>query len=232
MLLRITRSSISILLGIAAGAAACDNATTPSSGANDADLKLVHASANVGAVDVDVGGQTVITGLTYGNSSALTRVTAGAQRVRVRHGATTIAEVDAMLSTVHVNALTLTDDTVQVSTTVTPDTGQAISNRANIRLINVVGESTSDPTLLYALINAPGVSPDSVARIGMDTKIASHGSLMYFDPGHFRFRFAPQANVSNVLADVDFDVVAGQKRAVVLRRDAGGVYHAEVVAEP
>ena len=229
MSVRLTRSVISILLGVVA--ASCDTATTQSRGPS-ADFKLVHARGSVGAVDVDVGDQTVITGLTYGHSSALMRVAAGAQHVRVRSGATTIAEVDATLSTGHVNSVTLTDDTVQVSTIVTPDTGQAISNRANIRIINVVGENTSDPTVLYAMLNFPSVPGDSVAKLGMDTKIASHGPLMYFDPGHFRFRLAPQNNTSNVLADVEFDVAAGQKRAVVVQRDTGGAYHVQIVAEP
>jgi hypothetical protein len=162
-------------------------------------LKVVHAASALGAVDVQVGGQSVITGLPYGQSSALTAVPVGAQHLTFRTGATTIAQLDLTLLPSVVNAVTVGDDTVEV-TPVIPDTGQAISNRANVRMINVVGTNSSAPILLSVLLNFPDVSADSVAVFGLNTTVASHGPLMYFNPGHFRVRFVPEGG-STVLTE-------------------------------
>lgn len=210
---------------------ACARESTVVPGAR-AELKVVHATSTLGALDVAVGNETLIRGLTFGHSSAPTLVPAGGQRISVRAGATAVGEIHTTLTTDHINAITVTNGVVQVTGAVTPDTGVAATNRANIRLINVVGPNTSDPTRLHVLINSPGVPPDSVATIGLDTRIASHGPLMYFDPGHFRFRFVSEDDSKSLLGAIEFDVAAGEKRAVVLERDAAGVYRVQVVTEP
>lgn len=209
-------------------AAACTDGT--GTGGPTTQLKVVHAAAALGAVDVQVGNRAVITGLPYGQSSALTDVPGGAQHITVRSGSVVIAQLDAMLTMAGVNAITVGDDTVQV-TPVTPDTGIAISNRANVRMINIVGTNTSEPTNLDVLLNFPDVSPDSVAVFGLNTTIASHGPLMYFNPGHFRVRFVPDGG-SAVLTEAEFDVAAGQKKAIVLSRSDAGVYSVRIVTEP
>jgi len=112
----------------------------------------------------------------------------------------------------------------------TPDTGQVISNRANIRMVNVVGPTTQPPTLLQVKVTAPNANPDSVMTFGMDTQIASYGTLMYFDPGHFSFRYLPSGGAT-VLLETAFDVAAGETKAVVLERGADGVYRVQVVVE-
>jgi hypothetical protein len=210
-------------------ATACDDDPTDPTGPT-AELRLLHATSNLGAVDLLIGGQTVISGITFGNASSITEVPAGTQRLVVRSGATVLGEIDANLSTSHVNAVTVASGVPQFSETVVPDTGAAASNRANIRLVNVVGTNTSDPTLLDVLINFPGVSPDSTATLGMDSKIASYGTLMYFDAGQFRFRFVPDGG-STILAEATFAVANGEKKAVVLQRDPNGTYRVEVVTE-
>ena len=209
---------------------ACDGTTSISTNDQSAQLKVVHAAQSLGAVSVDVGNNTVISGLTYGNTSGLTNVPSGAQRLRFRAAGVEIAHLDVTLSATGITAVALSGDTAQV-TPVTPDTGQAATNRANVRMINIAGENASTPYMLSVLVNYPGVSADSVAMFGMDSRVPSHGSLMYFDPGHFRFRFVPQGTTT-VLTEVEFDVTAGQKKAVVLERSAGGAYSAKVVTEP
>ncbi|MGH7676882.1 MAG: DUF4397 domain-containing protein [Gemmatimonadaceae bacterium] len=209
---------------------ACGDDAPNGIGGPTAQLKVVHAAAALGAVDVRIGGASVISGLSYGHSSAITAVPAGSQRLIFRSGASDVAQVDVTLSTTGINAVAFNGDTAQV-TPVTPDTGQAATNRANVRMINVAGTNASPPTLLSVLVNYPGVSPDSVAVFGLNATVPSHGSLMYFDPGHFRFRFVPQGTTS-VLTEVEFDVIAGEKKAVVLERSAAGAYSARVVTEP
>ena len=208
---------------------ACSDSTNGIGGPT-AQLKVVHAAAALGTVDVRIGGASVISGLSYGHSSAITMVPAGSQRLIFRSGGTDVAQVDVTLSASGINAVAFNGDTAQV-TPVTPDTGHAATSRANIRMINVAGTNSAPPTLLSVLVNFPGVSPDSVATFGLDATVPSHGPLMYFDPGHFRFRFVPEGT-TNVLTEVEFDVIAGEKKAVVLERTAAGVYAAKVVTEP
>lgn len=219
-------------LALTLTAACSDSVADPNVNPGEqAELKVLHATAGIGNVDVHVGNQVVISNLSSGRSSAPTTVPAGMQRVRFRQGNTVIADVDVQLTTQHVNVLTLVDGAAQVSSSVTPDTGVAATNRANIRVINVASGITADPTDLQVLINYPGVSSDSTARLGLDTKIASHGPLMYFDPGEFRFRFVP-TGTETVLAELVFSVAAGEKRAVMLERNADGSYQAKVIVEP
>jgi hypothetical protein len=91
-----------------------------------------------------------------------------------------------------------------------------------------VGANSSPPTLLAVKVTAP--APDTVMTFGIDTQIARYGTLMYFDPGTFTFRFQPDRS-STVLTQVTFDVAAGQTKAVVLERAADGTYSASVVIE-
>jgi hypothetical protein len=53
---------------------------------------------------------------------------------------------------------------------------------------------------------------------------------MYFDPGHFTFTYLPQGS-STVLTKVEFDMAAGEKKAVVLERAEDGTYSASVLIE-
>lgn len=209
---------------------ACGDSTSTGVFGSTAQLKVVHAADAVGAVDVRIGDVPVITGLAFGQSSALTPVPAGLHRLTFRSGSSTVAQLDVTLTSSGINAVTLNEDTAQV-TPVTPDTGHAATNRANIRVINVAGENASAPTMLSVLINFPGVGADSTATLGLDARVPSHGPLMYFDPGFFRFRFVPQGSTT-VLTQVEFNVAAGEKKAVVLERSAAGAYSAKVVTEP
>jgi hypothetical protein len=77
----------------------------------------------------------------------------------------------------------------------------------------------------------PGVAADSTAVFGLDAKVASHGPLWYFDPGHFRVAFVPKGSTT-VLASTEFDVAAGGKALIVLERDASGAYSVRIVREP
>lgn len=220
--------TLSFVAGVAIALVACSDGT--STGGPTTQLKVVHAASALGAVDVQVGSRAVIQGLPYGQSSALTSVPVGSQQLTFRSGGTTIAQLDVTLLPNGINAVTVGNDTVQV-TPVTPDTGVAVSNRANVRMINVVGTNTSPPVNLRVLLNFPDVSPDSTAVFGLNTTIASHGPLMYFNPGHFRVRFVPEGGTT-VLTETEFDVTAGQKKAIVLSRDDAGAYSVRIVTEP
>jgi hypothetical protein len=208
--------------------AACDDSTSP--GENDAELRLLHATSDLGSLDVQVGDETVISGVTFGHASEVVLVPSGMQRITVRSGGTVIGEIDGELTTAHLNALTVAAGIPQLSATVIPDTGQVATDRANLRLVNVAGSNTDEPFMLHVLISAPGLAPDSIVRIGLDTRVGSYSSLIYFDPGAFLLRYAPE-NTETVLTQAAFDIAAGETRVAILQRDAEGNYSVQVVIE-
>ena len=220
--------SATLVLMTALGVAACaEGPIAPAQ--SDAELRLLHATANLGALDVAIGGATVIHGVTFGNSS-LVGVSGGLQHVVVRAGGTVVAELDYSLKTTEINNLVVAAGNAAFSPIVTPDTGAVNPARANLRMVNVVGPNSADPTLLDVRVKAPNANPDSVLTFGMDSKVASYGTLMYFDAGHFDFKFVPRGG-GTTLAHVAFDMVVGETRAVVLERAADGTYSATVVTE-
>jgi hypothetical protein len=205
----------------------CSDSSSP--GADDAELRVVHATASLGSVDVLVDGEPVLSGVSFGASRGV-QVPSGSHQLTFRSGGTVLGEITANLTTEHVNAIVVANGAPQLSGTVIPDTGAVAVARANLRLVNVVGTNLSAPTDLQVLINFPGVSADSAARIGMDAKVASYSSLLYFDPGHFRLRYVP-AGTNTVLAEAEFDIGVGQVRVAVLQRDANGQYRLSIAAE-
>ncbi len=221
----LTPLAIALIAAVVAGCVEDKRFPAPTS-----QLKVVHAAPALGAVDVHVGDNAVISALPYGRSSGLTIVPAGALHLTFRAGGNTIAQLDLTLIPREIAAVTLGADTVQISPVI-PDTGNAISNRANVRMINIAGKSTAAPTLLGVLLNFPDVSADSVAVFGLDATVPSHGPLMYFNPGSFRVRIVPSGGTT-VLAEAEFNVAAGQKKAIVLSRDDAGVYAVKIVTEP
>ncbi len=211
--------------------AACSDVTPTVFPPVAAQLRVTHATPSLGAIDVLVNGSPVVTGLGYGNSSALVTTPGGSQDIVVRSGATTLGSVQFTLATNHLNSLLIVDSAPQFSTVVQPDTGQPIATKANIRLVNVAGSNGSAPTQLQALIHAPNANPDSVVTSNIDATIPTYWSLMYFDPGAFDIRYVA-AGDTTTLAQVSFSVPAGEKRQVVLQRAANGSYSASVSVEP
>ena len=199
----------------------------------EAELRLLHASSNLGALDLNVGDRTLISSVPFGSASPVTRVPAGLQHLTVTVNKAIIGELDVELSTEHVNAVVVAAGVPQFSTDVVPDTGAAIANRANFRLVNVATSNTTPPTHLTVLLNFPDVSADSVARFGgYDATVARYWSLMYFDPGHFRIWYVPEGAITTVLAQAEFDIAAGEKKAAILERGSDGVYRVQIVVEP
>jgi hypothetical protein len=226
--MRITSCAPAVaLLAVVVGASCSDPVDPPVQGS--AALRVVHASPLLGAIDVRVADVSAVSGLGFGHTSPLVTVPSGVQVITVRSNGSLVAELSANLMTDRDNAMTVGRDTTQISPVI-PDTGHAITNRANIRLINVVGSNKTDPTLLQVRLRFPDVG-DSTALLGLDSKIASHGPLMYFNPGHFSLTIVPQGGTT-VLAQAEFDVAAGQKRAIVLERSANGAYSVRIVVEP
>lgn len=218
------------LLAIAALLAACSDATS-SGGRGTVEFRALHVTPSLGPIDVLVGGTPVITGLAFGQTSVAVSIPGGTQRFIVRSGGQVLGDLQYTLATSHVNSMVISDSAPQFSAFVEPDTGQPAPAKANVRLVNVVGSNNSPPTLLDVLIRAPNANPDSVVTSNLDATVAAYWSLMYFDPGSFNIRYVPTGQTT-VLAEVTFDVAAGEKKAVVLSRADDGTYHVEVAVEP
>lgn len=215
-------------LVLAAVALAACNGDGDDGPGNTAQLRVVHADASTGPINVEVAGEVVLQDVTSGTVSAVTTVPSGSQHVVLRSGGQVLGELDQVLSEQVINSLLVSSTGAQFADQVIADTGAVATDRANIRMVNVVGPSAAEPTLLEAKMTAP--APDSVMTFGIDTRIARYGPLMYFDPGEFNIKFQP-AGSADVLAEVTFSVAAGETRAVVLERAANGDYTASVVVE-
>ncbi len=227
------RGTARVLMMAAVGwlAVGCDESPIGPPGGT-ARLRLLHASAATGAVDVLIGNSQVISNVTFGNGSPIALVAAGAQQLVVRSGTQVLGQLSGTLSTSHVNTVVVANGTANLSAVVS-DTGAVNPTRGNVRLVNVVGPTSADPTLLRALLTAtgqPGQAADSVQVFAFDAKVGSYGTLMYFSPGQITVKFQPQG-ASTVLTQVSFAVAAGEVKAVVLERGADGVYKAQVVTE-
>jgi hypothetical protein len=235
---RSTELTMAAKLGLARASGALAFALLSSCGGDtaspdgpQADLRLLHASSSLGALDLSVGDQTLISNVAFGTSSPIVRVPAGEQHITVRAGGTVVGGLDVQLSTDHVNAVVVAGGVPQFSSDVVPDTGAVNPARANLRLVNVATGNSAAPTQLQVLLNFPGVSADSTAKFGgYDATVARYWSLLYFDPGHFRIRYVPQGTTT-VLAEAEFDIAAGETKAAVLRRLDDGSYQVEIVKE-
>ncbi len=222
-----------ILIGLGLTAAACNEALVNPPAGKTATLRLLHASAATGPVDVLIGSNRVISSVAFGSQSVIAPVPAGPQQLVIRSGSQVIAQLSGTLSTGHLNTVVVSSGSAHLSEVVAIDTGAVDPTRANVRLVNVAGANHSDPTLLQAVLtatNQAGQAPDSVQRFNFDAKVSRYGSLMYLSPGQITVKFVAQGSPTE-LARVTFPVAAGQARAVVLERAANGSYSAEVVIE-
>jgi Domain of unknown function (DUF4397) len=211
--------------------AACNDATTTTPPPTTAQLRVIHATPTLGAVTILVDGTPVLSGLNYGESSALVSTTSGSHDVVVQSGGQNLGGVQHTLTVAHVNTVFVADSAPQFGDSVVADTGQPVPTKANLRLVNIVGSNTSAPTQLQALIQAPNANPDSVVTSNVDATISSYWSLMYFDPGAFDVRYVA-AGDTVTLAEVAFSVAAGEKKQIILQRAANGSYSASAILEP
>ncbi|MEZ4457410.1 MAG: hypothetical protein R2882_12825 [Gemmatimonadales bacterium] len=225
------RAIRAVLVAALAAAAACQEATDPGGEGDQAEVLLMHASAGTGAVSLEIGGVSVVHDVPYGRASSRVLVPAGAQTLTVRAGGSVLGTIAGQLSTAHVNTVVVANGAVALSADVAPDTGAVAPARANLRLVTVAAESNAAPTDLQALLSRQA-SGDTVQRFRFDATVARYGSLLYYDPGHFTVRYVPNGTESPVLAQAEFDVAAGQAKALVLSRGPGGDYQVVVVEEP
>ncbi len=219
-----------LVLLAAATSAGCTGDNMMEDPAPKAQLRVLHATASLGPIDVEVGGVLVAQGIPYGRSSALLSVPTGSLPVLVRVGSQLLGQLEVSLSGGHLNTVVVAAGTPRLAPVIQADTGQPAPNRANLRLVNITGPGVVAPTWLDIRARVPGTPPDSVLTFALDASVSAYWSLMYFDAGHFDFSYLPRDGGSEV-AHAAFDIALGEKKALVLERTGTG-FQLTVVVEP
>lgn len=221
----LTAAAVTLLISACAG--------DPAGGGNtdQAEIRLLHASAGIGGLDLEVAGRTVATGIGYGRGSQIALVPAGRQQIVVREGSRVVGQLEALLDEDMANTVVAVNGGVQFATQVEADTGAVAPSRANIRFVIAAAENQTAPTQLNALMSGTSLPNDSTMRFGIDATTARYWTLMYFDPGRFTIKYVPLNTNGPVLTETTFDVARGETKAVVLRRETSGQYRVEVVTE-
>ena len=221
-----------IFAGSLVALAACG--TEPSSGPGDtAEIRLLQADPAVTqASELTVDGVVVAGGISYGAASALVRTAAGTHRIAIRSGGVILSERDETLAAGgRYYAVNATGQlTVTHASNVAPDTGQRLPTRANIRFVNIAGGGPAIPGDINAILRSP-TTVDTAQTFGIDTRVNRYWSLMYLSAGPINIKFQPVGQ-STLLAELTFDVAAGEVKAVIIERDATGALRPRVVIEP
>lgn len=205
-------------------AAACSSGTGPTDTASVQFLQADPAAPPTVAFSID--NNTVDASVAFGSSSQLITTAAGSHRFAIESFSGTVAELTAQLSAGKryyvvnsVGSLYLTEaGTIDsAGRPIAPDTGQRDPLRAHIRFVNVVGDASEPPYRVRALVHSPA-TVDSVFWFGIDTRIASYGTLVYLDPGPVTVRIQPDG-LPTILAEATFDVARNEVKAIILERD-------------
>lgn len=224
---------------LALALAACNETTDP--GLPTSEVRLLNGGTAAPALDLMVGGQIVAQGIGADHASPFVDAPSGTQTLAIRASGTTT--VLGSLSTTLVAGSRYTVMTIGTGSTLTPsvvaDTGLARSDRANIRIINLVEnppaapDSSTPPLLLDVYITAPGASLDGATpRLSMNGNWPSYSTLLYYDPGSWAVRFTTGGTKTVIAETGSIAIGAGQVRAVKLSRTPSGGWTTAVVEEP
>jgi len=204
--------------------ASCSGGAGPSDSASVQLLQADPAAPTTVAFTID--NATVDASVSFGGSSQLVTTTAGSHRFAIESLSGTVAELSAEVSAgkryyavSSAGKLYLTEaGTIDsAGRPIAPDTGQRDPLRAHIRFVNVVGDVSEPPYRVRALVSSPA-TVDSVFWFGIDTRVASYGTLVYLNPGPVTVQIQPDG-LPTILAEATFDVARNEVKAVVLERD-------------
>ena len=221
-------------------ATACGSDTGPEPEPDiTAEIRLLNGAVDASSLDLLVGGQVYASGVELGHSSAFVTVPAGNRTIAVRRsgGGAVLRSLETLLTdggrySVVAGGVVLSVTPVSASL----DTGSVKQDRANIRIINVASSPDSGNTapqdLLDVHITPPGASlDDHDAQLSLDARFSSYSTLIYFDPGSWVVRFTRAGTTTVVAESPSTAIAAGQVRAFMLEKLAGGTYRLTVVSE-
>ena len=204
-----------------------------------AEVRLLNGAVDATSLDLLVGGHAYVSGIELGHSSAFVTVPAGNKTIAVRRSGSgsVLRSLETLLTdggrySIVAGAVVLSVAPVSAAL----DTGSVKSDRANIRIINVASSPDSGNTapqdLLDVHITAPGALLDGHdAQLSIDARYSSYSTLIYFDPGNWVVRFTRAGSTTVVAGSEPVAIGAGEVRAFVLEKLAGGQYRLNVVSE-
>ena len=219
--------------------AACGSDTGPETESPSAEVRLLNSAVDANSLDLLVGNTVVLSGVQFRSTSEFVTVPAGARTLAVRaHGNTTVLRsLETNLNPNGRYSIVAGGVVLSVAPVSTAlDTGSVKQDRANIRVINVASSPDSGNTapqdLLDVHITAPGVElAGHDAQLSLDARYSSYSTLIYFDPGSWQVRFTRAGSTTVVASSESVAIGAGQVRAFVLEKLAGGTYRLNVVSE-
>jgi hypothetical protein len=218
---------------------ACGSDTGPETEGPVAEVRLLNSAVDANSLDLLVGGTVVLNGVEFRSTSDFVTVPAGTRTLAVRaHGNTALLRsTETTLNeggrySIVAGGVVLSVAPVSAAL----DTGSVKSDRANIRIINVASSpdsgSTAPQDLLDVHITAPGASLEGHdPQLSLDARYSSYSTLIYFDPGSWVVRFTRAGTSTVVAASESVAIGAGQVRAFVLEKLAGGTYRLNTVSE-
>lgn len=199
-------------------------------------IRVFHGAPGIGAVSVTAGGQAVITGVDYGSLSKPAEVPAGNLAVEAMASGSPVAGRSITIAEGQRVTLVLSRQSgAAASLAVVSDTGEARSNRANLRINSApevpraIGDSSGPSTLLDVYVTATGVDLNAAtARMSLESSYPSYSTFLYYEPGQLLVRFT-RAGTKTVVAQAGpIAFAAGEAKAVVIRRSVDGSYSTRI----
>jgi Domain of unknown function (DUF4397) len=227
----LVRWGIGLLLAAGCGGASHEFIDPPDS---NPWVQLINVSPGHSSLDLLVGGQVVASSVPFGGASALISVPSGVQVLTLQAGGQAVGQMTTTLAPLAAYAAVAGASGLVVAPSRAVATGAdtatvASATRGNLRFVNIPGTGTVDPAVVSILLSAPA-TVDTVARFGLDTRIASRGPLMLLDPGSVTARVVPDGG-QTVLLEITLSLGPGETKAIVLERDAAGALVGHVVVE-
>lgn len=226
-----------------AALASCSEPGGPAGGEGTATIRMMNAASGTSALDLVVGGKLVAGGVAYQQASPGVTVPGGMQTLAVRptgeSGILASKSAELLPGGKYTLMVSGSATALVLTPSVVVDTGNALPDRANLRIINVStvvmpqdSAQAPPPIPLEVYISAPGVPlPAAGSQLSLDARFSSYSTLIYFDPGTYVVRFVTPGTTTVVAETEAFPVAAGQVRAITLQRQPDGVWRTSVVAE-
>ncbi len=234
-----TRSQMLAFVVLVAG---CGEKSIVDPPADPAQIRVFHGAAGVGTINVTAGGQSVLSGIDYGSLSKPAEIAVGSVTVEAVSGGVPIAGQMVTLTERQRVTLTLTKTVggnAAVSLSVASDTGEARSDRGNLRINSApeapraAGDSSGPSTLLDVYVTPPSADLNGQnVRMSLESSYPSYSTFLYYEPGQWLVRFT-RAGTKTVVAQAGpIAFAAGDAKAVVIRRLADGSYATRVETVP
>lgn len=215
------RGFYALLLPLALAAGACDDEDTTGI-ESQAQVRVVHASANAPNVDVLVNNDVVLTGVPYTQFSDYLAIDAGAQRFRVRATGTTTTVID-VTPTLNANA-SYTVLAIGPVSAIEPlllqdDRTAPSAGNAKVRIVHAAPAAGS----VDIYVTDPNASLATATATLSNVGFRAASGYLTVPAGTYRVRVTPAGDRNTVALDIPaVTLTSGQIVTAVAAENAGG----------